>query len=367
MLYSVPDPADEPSTRPAPRLPAMVSILAAGWLLCLLVGTAAVRAVESEAGNPLSFGRSFFLAANALSLTGFDAGFASQRGWLTAGLLAVGILCAWTIAGGAVLRGVVSPQSLLAKSAVILLAVALVASVVRWNVTHALAAIGGAGLHDLSATAPFLWLVLLPLAAAGALGPAAWRGRTTPTLRLNLLGMAAAFAASLLLLGLANGWTVPNAALALDARHGGFSGVTASSVDRWTLVPLLLLGTAGGGAGGGLKVTTALVLILGLWRLYRGGRVGRTFAIAATWLAGLVAMFGVTFVLLVRALPALPVDRVAVLAAAACGNVGLSAAPVSASGADGYILAAAMTLGRVLPWGVIWWSAIAGDEDVAVG
>ena len=368
MLGRVSDRAANPNLA-RQRPPWGAAAVAGAWLLALLGGTAATRWAESDAGNPLSLGRSVFLTANALTLTGFDADFAGQRGWLTAGLLAVGIACAWTVAGGAVQRAL-STQQLLTRSAAVLLVASLVASVFSWNVTHALAAVGGAGLHDLPPATSSVWLVLFPLAAAGALGPAAWAGRASlknRTLRLNLTGMAAAFVVSLVWLAVWNGPTPDVAALALDARHGGFTSAAASPIDRWTLVPIVLLGTAGGGAGGGLKVTTAVVLLAGLWRLYRGGSVGRTFAIAATWLALLVALFGVTFVLLTRALPALPVDRVALLAAGAVGNVGLSVAPVSAAGLDAYILAAAMTLGRALPWGIIWWSAVAGDEDIAVG
>jgi Trk-type K+ transport system membrane component len=95
--------------------------------------------------------------------------------------------------------------------------------------------------------------------------------------------------------------------------------------------------------------------------------VGQTFAIAAIWLMGLAVLFAVTFVLLLHTSPQLRPDRAALLAAAACGNCGIGIDPVTVAGNDAYVLAAAMLLGRALPWGVLWWSAMRGDEPLAVG
>ena len=129
----------------------------------------------------------------------------------------------------------------------------------------------------------------------------------------------------------------------------------------------MLLGPAGGGVGGGLKVTTLAVLLIGVGRLLRGGGVGKTFAVAATWLVALAGLFLLTFLALLWALPQTPSDRLVLMAAGACSNTGLSGDRVVAAGADALILSAAMLLGRALPWGVLWWSATRGDEPVAVG
>ena len=99
----------------------------------------------------------------------------------------------------------------------------------------------------------------------------------------------------------------------------------------------------------------------------RGAGAGRTFAIAAAWIVGLAVLFFVTFILLLHTSPQLRPDRAALVAAAACGNTGISVDPLSMAGDDAYVLAAAMLLGRALPWIVLGWSAARGDEPVAVG
>src|SRR5690606_6551141 len=131
----------------------------------------------------------------------------------------------------------------------------------------------------------------------------------------------------------------------------GFTDAAASLAPpaRWALVPVLLMGGASGGVGGGIRALALAVVIVGLWRLLRGRAAGKTFAIATLWLATMVVLFGLTFLLLVEVSPQLRPDRIAILAAGAVGGAGVSVDPVTAAGADGYVLAAAMLLGRVLP------------------
>ena len=354
---------------------AKVALVAAvGWALAVVAGFV-VNYADVPPGRRANVGRSVFAAVDAATLTGFVRSWDAGGGALTF----VGVTATLVIGVCAIIRaGRNDPRShkpransppvgtadLRAVSPRLWVGIALIVVAL---LTVGAKALGGAGVVA-DGSRVTLWLVLFPAAAVGTLGPAVFAGDARQR-RLAATATAVAFAGSLALLVACAG---PSAAvLSVDARSAGFTGTSAvaelPAAGRWALVPTMLLGTAGGGAGGGLKVTTAAVLLVGLWRLTRGGTVGRTFAIAGVWLLAFATLFGVTFLALIAALPQLPADRVAILAAGCVSNVGLSVDPVTASGADAYVMSAAMLLGRVLPWGVLWWSATRGDEGVAVG
>ena len=356
---------------------AKVTLVAAvGWALAVVAGFV-VDYADVPPGGRANVGRSLFAAVDAATLTGFvrswDSGDAGGGA-----LTFVGVAASLVVGTGAIVRAnqtdvttpkprATSPQVRAADLRAVSprLWVGIIVVVVVLLAVGA-KALGGGGVADASGAT--LWLVLFPAAAVGTLGPVLLAGDLKQR-RLATTATAVAFLASLALLTACAG---PSAAvLSVDARSAGFTGTSAvaelPAAGQWALVPVMLLGTAGGGAGGGLKVTTAAALLIGLWRMTRGGTVGRTFAIAGVWLLAFAMLFGVTFLALIATLPQLPADRVAVLAAGCVSNVGLSVDPVTASGADAYVMSAAMLLGRVLPWGVLWWSATRGDEGVAVG
>ena len=350
-----------------------VVLIALAWAGCVAAGAWSYRHFESQAGRPLAVKRAVFMSASAATLTGFDLSFATPAGdtaggrAMTATLLWAGTLASCAVGGLALRKTVTRGVAATLAAAVVL---SLTAATVAFGVAGA-AAVAGAGrlAGEFDAGGATLWMLALPFAFAGVIAPLliAGRGRT---LQYAAVGMAAAFALSLGLMLLTGGLDAGAAALAIDGQSSGFATAAVAELPaagRIALIPLMLLGSAPSGTSGGLKVTTALILIVGVLRLCRGRGVGRTVGIAAIWLATLTALFFFTLLALLAALPQLPADRVALLAAGAVGNVSLSVDPITASGADAWVMSAAMVLGRATPWLFLWWSATRGDEGVVVG
>ena len=401
-----------PSSPAAPplRLGRAALALVALWLLAT-VAVAVVFASRPTTGiSRLASGRAAFQAVNAATLTGLPTSWvevaqmppATQA--LTVALGGLGLIATWGVNVLALARlaradscagRTVAIAALAVPGVLVLVAYALGLAAqlgspegVRtlppvW--IDAIAGLGTSGLtwHNAPPGSATFWLGLVPLAVVGAVGPAlslAWvlpgRAPLRRHVRTMLTAMAVAFFVSFLAVaasvavGDKGGGAVwiSAAALATDARSSGFSDALADAPRQARLlsIPLMLLGT-GGGVSGGLRVTTAAILMIGVVRLVRGGGVGRTFGIAAIWLAALISLFFVTFLALVATTPELLPDRAAILAAAACGNVGLSVDPVTAAGNDAYILVAAMMVARLAGWGVLWWSVSKGDADLALG
>lgn len=396
------EPADDVAPGPLRFGLVHLALLVLPWLaaLALLVIIAGRVAVTGPAG--MSLPRATFFVMNAASLTGFETTWAAPV-TLTPAHVAVALI---GIFGTALLSTVIATTAFARVSGrrwgwtrvwsasfsflALMFGIALVAELLSgrpaasaaWN---ALMVATGTGLlmEESFMASPLLWLAQFPLAALAAIGPFVLidtfrRRGGGPLSAVSKLSWSATAASFVLAIGLVVGAQslsfdasslAPAATAAIDARGAGFTDAAThlSPPARWAFVPVLLLGGASGGVGGGLKAITVAVLLVGLARLLRGGSVGRSFAIAAVWLLTLAFVFSVTFILLVQVSPQLRADRAAILAAAACGNAGVSIDPVSAAGADAYVLAAAMLLGRVLPWVVLWWSAARGDEPVAVG
>ena len=66
--------------------------------------------------------------------------------------------------------------------------------------------------------------------------------------------------------------------------------------------------------------------------------------------------------------PDLEPDRLMFLATSAASNVGLSHNPVAVVGSGSIVLTITMFLGRLLPLGILWWTAMTvRDADIAVG
>jgi Trk-type K+ transport system membrane component len=100
----------------------------------------------------------------------------------------------------------------------------------------------------------------------------------------------------------------------------------------------------------------------------RGKAVGRSVALAATWLWVYVGMAVVVLILLLATVPQVPADRLLFEAISALSNVGLSHEVVMIVGPGLDILSAAMLLGRLAPLGILWWMAQTTEKaDLAVG
>ena len=370
---------------------------AAVWAACVVLATLYLGMVATHGGNVLSPRRAIFAALNAATLTGFEVSWADVSAWSLGGRVTLTLLvfvgyAASLVVGATALARLAGGRTTTHRPGLILLA-AVLAPAAAWLVglpggagLDALSAFANAGLStaEVSATSGDFWIVLAPLSLAGVLLPTlladrvAGRRGASPHTRTALLASAAAFVVCVVLLALvtllaaeARNRTqvlATAAALATDARSSSLVADvdTLPRATTWALVPVILLGPAGG-LGGGLSVTTAAVLVVGVWRLLRGGTVGRSFGLAALWLATLATVFAVTFVLLLWALPQSPSDRVVLLAAGAVANAGVASDRVVSAGADAFILSTAMLLGKTLPWAVLWWSATRGDEPVAVG
>lgn len=385
------------------------------WLAALLLGTVVAQRVAVTGPAGFSLARATFFVANAASLTGFEMGW----GWAVPTGMTATHATIWLIAlAWSALLSVAIPTAAFAHvtgrrwswrriwaiAVCFLIGLALMhflaglmfgasLGTAAWDAC-AVSADAGLLTAERGPHNAVLWLVHFPIAALATLGPfilvdtiRAIRGHraeriTTATwaaVSFTFVFTVAMFVGpALIITGLAwlessvarPGLSFAHAATAaIDARGSGFTDTVAAlpSAGRWALIPIILLGGASGGVGGGLKAVTAGVLIVGVMRLARGGRAGTTFGMAAVWLIALSALFLMTFVALVAVLPQLPADRIALLAAGACANVGVSVDAVNAAGIDGHILAAAMLLGRALPWGVLWWSATRGDEPIVVG
>ena len=373
-----------------------------GWMVLLGLLIIIARQVPVTGPAQMSWPRATFFVMNAASLTGFDTTWA-PAGQLTRAHTAIALL---VIIVTAALSTVIATAAFVCVArlawtwrkvcnvsvlflAALMIAAFLLEIVARRNLPTAawnaciVSTAGGMVAGESGASALVLWSGRFPLAFLAAMGPFVLLdtfcrrgGRPHSSVsRLTWMAVPISFVCALaLVVGAAMLEMKAEAALAAtiaatDARGAGFTdaAVQVSHPARWALVPVLLLGGASGGVGGGIKAITAAVLAIGLYRLLRGGRVGRTFAIAALLLTSFVLLFGATFLVLLQVQPQLRADRAAVLAAAACGNAGVSIDPVGATAADAYVLATAMLLGRALPWVFLWWSAARGDEPIAVG
>lgn len=139
---------------------------------------------------------------------------------------------------------------------------------------------------------------------------------------------------------------------------------------QWLLSLPMLAGGCPGGAAGGFKLTTLLVLAVGVMRAWRGQPVGQVVAFAAVWLAIYQATAFAAFVGLLTTVPELSADRLLMLAISAVGNVGLSHDTVSVGRHGSYVLAIAMLAGRILPLLALWRLAALAEREpvpVAVG
>jgi Trk-type K+ transport system membrane component len=162
-----------------------------------------------------------------------------------------------------------------------------------------------------------------------------------------------------------------SSALAINGRGLGlpfeFAGAYPRTV-QWLLMLLMAIGANAAGTAGGLKATTLVVLNRGVRASLSNQLAGRTFGLAATWLALYAAIVFAGLLLLLWRVPDVSADRLLFLSVSAASNVGLSHDPVSTAGPGLYTLGALMLAGRILPVIVLWkLAATVKDADLAVG
>ncbi len=173
----------------------------------------------------------------------------------------------------------------------------------------------------------------------------------------------------------------------LNARSAGLNILPIYGLPRsmtfFTML-LMFIGASPAGTGGGLKTTTLHQLLSAPRRALRAlpflpssdplrpagppSPLARPFGIAATWLGLYLGALLLFQMLLLRAAPQVPGDRMLFITVSALSNVGLSHDILSMTGASLYLLAAAMFFGRITPLLILWWMADSTkDADVAVG
>jgi trk system potassium uptake protein TrkH len=147
----------------------------------------------------------------------------------------------------------------------------------------------------------------------------------------------------------------------LTPRTAGFDAVGAPAYTGWTAWltgVLMVIGAGATSTGGGIKVTTLVVLMLGIWAVARGRTeietCGATLhpsaALRVLWLAGLAASLVAGGTLAMLALTEIAWHRLAFEAASAFGTVGLTAGVTREAEAPAqWVLMALMFIGRVGP------------------
>jgi trk system potassium uptake protein TrkH len=137
---------------------------------------------------------------------------------------------------------------------------------------------------------------------------------------------------------------------------------------QWLLVGLMFIGGAPASTAGGLKLTTLVVLLIGMRRTLRNDSSGRAFGIALAWCTIYLLLNFLTMLWLLQSAPEISADRALFITVSAVSNTGLSPDPLSVTAANGYVLSTAMLLGRLLPVCVLWWmAATTRDSEIAIG
>lgn len=414
---------------PQPAIPLATSAVDTGaelvrWLFpayifLILVGFFVLRAPGiSPAGNTLNHDRAVFTSVNAASLTGFQLSM-HPRDFSTGGKLIIlaltvaGTLFSFIVGGLAVKRILRLPWSdqRIITGAIMCEIFVLMMGLIAGGMSVAAplqtaAAFGNSGIHV--DTPPdqsiFTFLVLLPLAVLGGFGitilielfdvmvhrkPLSRHAQTVLRVSAAMFLIGVAGCALLQLLDLSalgmrknESWIsavgrlwpkvfTHSAITSINARTAGFATLPVYSFPRalaFFVMLLMMVGASPGGTGGGLKTTTIHELLTAPGRALRGDRLGRPFAIAATWL-GIYLLAAISFHLLLLWLePQSPGDRLLFITISALSNVGLSHDVVDMTRGSLLVVSAAMFFGRITPLLILWWMAdTTRDADVAIG
>jgi trk system potassium uptake protein TrkH len=385
--------------------------LAGAYALMVLLGIVAFRLPGATVrGNEMSFERATFTAVNAATLTGFQQAVALDE-YGTTGKTAIllltvgGTLFTLMLGGLGLTRALRLPYSdrqiiiatLVTFSLAVAWGTALIAEPTRnllASASQSASALGNSGLYLGRLPGVIDWrthAALLPLAVVGGLSiPVVLelldsifrRGELSTHTRVVLTLSAVVYLIGVLMMmpwehvasRYGGDWIATIATgstLSIDSRSAGFPLAIVNAMSRpaqWLLMLLMLIGAAPGGAGGGVKVTSAFHLTRGIRRLMTRQPGNRSSGIAILWITIYLAIILAVVLALLATLPELPADKVVFLAVSAVGLVGLSHDPISFSGGGLFVLSIAMLIGRAAPLIVLWWTARTTDDtDVAVG
>lgn len=404
----------------APRGPIddiVLSVLLAASFCGLVAGGYAFfrSGAATIAGSELSAQRSLFTTVNSLTLTGFQQTIAidtyTPRGqWFVLMLTIVGSLISMIVGSLAVVRILKFPwttrrvvmAALIVEAGAILAGTAAITQRERPLVADLLlaaSAFGNSGLVIGSPGDNSAWttqFVLLPLSVLGGFGLPVLielydrlvnRRRLSAYTWIVLAMSGAIYLAGVGAIRLANQpasgskedaaapvWQqrlIDASSVSLNSRTLGLPLEQAGAWPRsmqWIVVLLMFVGASPAGTAGGLKSTTLFELCRGAWLALRGRAAGKIFGIAAVWTAVYLLVIITAMAMLLQFESSLPGDRGLFIAVSAAANVGLSLDPVSVTGDGMVLLSVVMLLGRMLPWAVLWWSALATrDAEIAVG
>lgn len=424
-----PPPRPRPANGAARRsiaLPVACGVYAAA-VVAAFIAFRSGQALPVGSETSMSLPRAVLTVANAATLTGFQAsltvdGFRPMAQWTQLLLMIAGGGLSWIVGGILVARitALDVRDGQIVAVAGGLLAVAVAVGVAQAppgdafrSVFRAVSAVTNAGLWPgappTTAQPALAWL-WLPLAMLGGLGasvlvelfrlPARPASGLSSHAKAVLALSAGAFVVTTLLTATGEWmsgrafvlepssatddlaphaspqltrWREPLAAAAAQAVNVRSTGLPVAFLSdfarptQWLLSLPMLAGGCPGGAAGGFKLTTLLVLAGGIAAAWRGQAVARTVAFAAAWLVVYQAVAFATFIGLLNTVPELSADRLLMLAISAVGNVGLSHDTVAVDRTGAYVLSAGMFAGRILPLVALWrLSHLARREPVPV-
>jgi trk system potassium uptake protein TrkH len=388
----------------------------ANWLFpvflgLVLVGFFLIWKFGSPPGNPNAV-HSLFIAMNAATLSGFAAGpgvggLNPFGQFISLMLIIAGSLFSMIVGGLAVIRITrmrFSDIEVINTCIAVECVAILVGTGLLWvndrttfQATFlAATSFGNCGLYVADpppVTETLVHAVLLPLSILGGLGIPVimdlWcslvlRKDMSAHSRTTIAGTAWLYIVGLVLIFLLNhaghGWPTlatartglpVSSVLAVESRTGGLAIAhfpELAQPAKWFLVPLMVIGAGSGGTGGGLKVTTLVVLICGVKKLLRNENPGRSFGIAAAWLGIYIALLIAAVLLLSYVSGTDAADNVFFNATSAMSNVGFTAAPLPDQKSLSFAYSAIILVGRMAPLMVLWWMAeTTGDGELAVG
>ncbi|MCY2952305.1 MAG: hypothetical protein NTU53_10050 [Planctomycetota bacterium] len=383
------------------------------WMVCAYLLMMPIAEVALRASVDMTRDRSRFAIVNAITLTGFQSTIATNNypvgGRIVVFTLTIlGMLFAMIVGGMAVVRILRLPygDGQVARGAgwvcgvlMVVGAIPLIAAGQEPMEAFMLSAsaLGNSGQYFGKLPGLGSWQtywVVLPLSVVGGLGLPVlmemWdvakgrrglsvHGRVVVVMTAGLyLGVfVLCFLLQWLDAGTGLGWREviglagSSSVGAVNSRTAGFPFQFVQDMPRgmqWIVILAMMIGGNSAGTAGGLKTTTVAELVRGVGGALRGKGVGRSFAVAATWLWVYVGMAVVVLMLLLATVPQVAADRLLFEAVSALSNVGLSHEVIMIVGPGLDILGAAMLLGRLVPLGILWWMAsTTWEAELAVG
>lgn len=362
-----------------------LATIACIYLALITIGFAAFRFLSvMPTGSPRNPDRTFFAAANAVTMTGFTTNAASAASFPLGGRiliasLAVGGAMTLLVGGGAFLRSVLGMRSVgLGK----LIALSLLLLVWPLVFTFAIglfdAFSAGSGLgwsvtrEALNGQSPGLarWLMLVGSIPA-TVGPLLLLWLVSPRVGGLLSGRVLMAIAVVYLLATVLfsilGVGVSTASFeAINARGLGLVGNSPATLPApmaWLMMAMMCFGVGPASTSGGLSLLPLVLAGIGAVHALRGQRVPPIVGVALAWIAAFVGLLVLLLVAFVATNQPMPGDRQLFLIVSAFCNVGISHDPIGVTGAGLVVLSATMLLGRALPLVMLCWMAIAAASD----